>query len=207
MAKNVIYNGTEFKCIDRIPEYAAYHSIYVAKEAQVDEHGREYQAINTNYYGRHALHVLYSYPNNRGYQLINLPRLNGKKQRCVTLHRLVFLTWCEEWPANYQELDINHRDENKCNNSYGNLEMISHAQNCRYGHRATKWLATMVKHGATARIVAYDMQAIQEYHFDTIRECARTLDLDRRAIYRCLAGQQRQHKGFVFCREDGIVNN
>lgn len=31
--------------------------------------------------------------------------------------------------------------------------------------------------------------------------------IDRRAIYRCLAGQQRQHKGFVFCREDGIINN
>lgn len=37
MAKNVIYNGIEFKCIDRIPEYVAYRSIYVAKEAQVDE--------------------------------------------------------------------------------------------------------------------------------------------------------------------------
>ena len=65
----------------------------------------------------------------------------------------------------------------------------------------------MNKNGKTTRVVAYDTNAIQEYHFDTIRECARTLDLDRRAIYRCLAGQQRRHKGFVFCREDGIVNN
>ena len=61
----------------------------------------------------------------------------------------------------------------------------------------------MNNNGQTTRVVAFDTNTMLEYHFPTIRECARELGLDCSAIYRCLAGQQRQTKGFLFCREDG----
>ena len=275
MAKNVIYNGTEFKCIDRIPEYADYHSIYVAKEAQVDEHGREYHCIKTDWGKDKVIHPLAENVKPNGYLQINLPSIGDGIQHKAHVHRLVYLTWCDSLPRNYQELQVNHMDERKCNNNYDNLELVTAKENVCYGTARQRAHATKVRKGATIkivainiqtkearffddtnscakqlglnqgnvyncicgrqrsqkgyvfcrqeeyspakvetmikranhRVVAFDTNAIQEYHFATIRECARVLDLDERAIYRCLAGQQRQHKGFVFCREDGIINN
>lgn len=205
MSRIISYDGDEFKCIDCVPEWSVYHDIYVAKHPHADMHGRLYQAINTNWNGEGIIKHLYAYSQNRGYLRTNLPARVADKQRCVLIHRLVYLTWCKQLPQDYQDLDINHVDENKLNNTFSNLELISHKDNCNYGGRGNRQLETMIANGNTSRVVAFDTKTIQEYHFATIRECARTLNLDRRAIYRCLAGQQRQHHGFLFCREDGPV--
>jgi hypothetical protein len=205
MTRTISYDGDEFKCIDCVPEWSVYHDIYVAKHSHADVHGRLYQAINTNWHGEGIIKHLYAYPQNRGYLRTNLPARPADKQRCVLIHRLVYLTWCEQLPQDYQDLDINHIDEDKYNNNFSNLELINHAANCNYGHRNKRQLETMIKNGNTSRVVVFDTKSGQEYHFDTIRECARTLNLHRRSIYRCLAVQQRQHHGFLFCREDGSV--
>lgn len=203
MAKIISYDGDDFKCIDCVPEWEVYHDIYVAKHAHVDVYGRQYQVINTNWNGEGIIKHLYAYSQNRGYLRTNLPARVTGKQHCVLIHRLVYLTWAKKLPKNYTELDINHKSELKQDNRFSNLELIDHAANCNYGSCGKRQLETMIKNGNTSRLVAYDTNSIQEYHFDSIRECARTLNLDRRAIYRCLAGQQRQHHGFLFCREDG----
>lgn len=203
MSRIISYDGDEFTCIDCVPEWSVYHDIYVAKHPHTDADGRVYQAINTNWCGKGIITHLYAYPQNRGYLRTNLPARPAGKQRCALIHRLVYLAWCKQLPPRYQDLDINHIDEDKYNNNFSNLELIVHAANCNYGTRGKRQLETMIKNGNTSRVVAFDTKSTQEYHFDTIRECARTLNLDRRAIYRCLAGQQRQHHGLRFCREDG----
>lgn len=203
MAKIISYDGDDFKCIDCVPDWAEYHDIYVAKHPHVDVHSRLYQVINTNWNDEGIVKHLYSFPQNRGYLRTNLPKRVTGQQQCVLIHRLVYLTWAKKLPQNYQDLEINHKNEDKHDNRFSNLELITHVQNCNYGGRTERQLETMIKNGNTSRVVAFDTKSIQEYHFDTIRECARSLSLDRRAIYRCLAGQQRQHHGFLFCREDG----
>ena len=50
MAKIINYDGAEFKCIDCVPDYRDYHTIYVAKEPHFDEEGNGFQVINTNGY-------------------------------------------------------------------------------------------------------------------------------------------------------------
>lgn len=204
MTKIISYDGDEFKCIDCVPEWEQYHDIFVAKHAHADVHSRLYQAINVNWRGLGIIKHLYTYTQNRGYLRTNLPSLRTGKPRCALMHRLVYLTWAKQLPQDYQDLDINHIDEDKSNNNFSNLELIDHAANCNYGNRGKLQLETMIKNGNTSRVMAFDTKLMQEYHFSTIRECSRALNLDRRAIYRCLAGQQRQTKGFVFCREDGI---
>jgi hypothetical protein len=206
MTKIISYDGDEFKCIDCVPEWEQYHDIFVAKHPHADVYGRLYQAINTNWNGQGIIKHLYAYRQNRGYLRTNLPTLETCKQRCVLMHRLVYLTWANQLPADYQDLDINHIDEDKYNNNFSNLELVCHAANCNFGSRGKRQLETMIKNGNTSRVVAFDTKLMQEYHFPTIRACARALNLDRRSIYRCLAGQQRQTKGFVFCREAGINN-
>lgn len=203
MADYITYDNDTFKCIDCIPEYSGYHSIYVAKNPHVDANGRLYQVINLEW-GRHKIvHPVYANAHSNGYLYVTLPgRRNTRKGAGV--HRLVMLTWCT-LPGNYQTLQVNHVNELKTDNRLANLELVTAHENCVFGTRLQRIKETKIVMGQTTRVIAYDTYTDKEYHFDTIRDCAAALNLDRRGIYRCLAGQQRQAKGYVFCREDGPV--
>ena len=56
---------------------------------------------------------------------------NGKRKRC-RLHRLVAQAFIEN-PSNYPQ--VNHKDENKTNNSVDNLEWCDGKYNAAYGNR------------------------------------------------------------------------
>ena len=68
--------------------------------------------------------------NGRGYQVVNLYK-NGK-QKMHTVHRLVATAFIEN-PENLPE--VNHKDENKKNNSIENLEWCTTEYNQKYGTR------------------------------------------------------------------------
>ena len=53
--------------------------------------------------------------------------------RHVKLHRLMAATWLADWD---ETLTVNHRDGNKHNNDYHNLEMMTVHDNCVYYHTA-----------------------------------------------------------------------
>lgn len=65
-----------------------------------------------------------------GYKQANLYK-DGKHETLL-VHRLVAAAFVPN-PNNYNE--VNHIDENKCNNNADNLEWVSHGDNCRYGTR------------------------------------------------------------------------
>lgn len=201
MADFITYENDTFKCIDCIAEYSGYHSIYVARKPHVDENGREYQVINTQWGREKILHPVYSTVQNNGYLQVRLPAIRGKV-RGAYVHRLVILTWCG-LPTNYQVLQVNHIDESKKNNRLDNLELVTARDNCVWGTRLKRIHDTKVNAGQTTRVVAFDTVLAREYHYASIHECAEDLHLDRSSIYRCLNGRQRQTRGFVFCREDG----
>lgn len=60
--------------------------------------------------------------------------LNGKNKDFY-VHKLVAYYFLDN-PNNYVE--INHKDENKANNYYYNLEWCNHIYNCNYGTRNDK---------------------------------------------------------------------
>ena len=68
--------------------------------------------------------------NGNGYLRFNF-KLNGR-QKTAYLHRLVAEYFVDN-PNNYNE--VNHKDENKCNNCADNLEWCEHHYNCNYGTR------------------------------------------------------------------------
>lgn len=74
----------------------------------------------------------------KGYVYVHLTAKNGKavKER---LHRLVALTFLDN-PDNLPV--VNHKDENKLNNSVDNLEWCSHKYNCNYGTRNARISST-----------------------------------------------------------------
>lgn len=71
--------------------------------------------------------------NNSGYKCITLHKKGIIKT--VTVHRLMALHFIPN-PDNLT--DINHKDENKSNNTISNLEWVSHEYNMNYGERNKK---------------------------------------------------------------------
>lgn len=57
-----------------------------------------------------------------------------KKRRSFLVHRLVALAWLE-CPNGYERLDVNHKDANKSNNRWSNLEWVSHQENMNHGKK------------------------------------------------------------------------
>lgn len=68
-----------------------------------------------------------------GYKLINL--YENKKSHTLKIHRLVAQAFIPN-PNNY--CVVNHRDENKQNNTVDNLEWVTQEYNCNYGKRNVK---------------------------------------------------------------------
>lgn len=197
----ITYDNDEFKSIDCVPEYADYSMIYVAKTPHVDETGRSYQAINTDWGRQKIIRPIYSQQNKSGYLTVNLPRLDGVRAHPY-IHRLVFMAWQAELPTNYQEMEINHLDETRTNNCLTNLEMISHMKNLNYGSHNQRVADSKVKYGTSARMTAIEIQTKRDYHFRTTADCARSLNLYPPTVTACLTGRRHKHHGFVFCHEE-----
>ena len=62
----------------------------------------------------------------------NLLKYNGTTN--CKIHRLVAECWIEHKPDNWQELTIDHRDCNKLNNDYHNLEFVTFKENSLRRH-------------------------------------------------------------------------
>ena len=74
--------------------------------------------------------ILSSKPNNKGYLRVHLYK-NGKRKP-FSVHRLVAIAFIPN-PNNL--LEVNHKDENKENNTVDNLEWCNRKYNTNYGSR------------------------------------------------------------------------
>lgn len=77
------------------------------------------------------LRVMKSAKNKGGYLHVGL-RKDGKHFG-FTVHRLVALVWIGPKPDGKE---VNHKDGNKLNNYWGNLEYVTHAENIRHAWEA-----------------------------------------------------------------------
>ncbi len=68
--------------------------------------------------------------NLRGYRFVNLPRLDREGRYCPLVHRLVAEAFIGPPPT--PEATVNHKDYDKANNRFGNLEWMSQADNVRH---------------------------------------------------------------------------
>ena len=192
MTDFITYDHDTFKCIDCIPEYSQYHTLFVAKHAHVNEFGREFHCIKTDWGKAKVIHPLAETVKSNGYLQINLPASGDGIQHKAHVHRLVYLTWCDPLPRNYQELQVNHRDEQKCNNNYYNLELVTAKENVVYGTARQRARATKVRRGETIKLVAINMQTKEVRYYDDTNTCARQLGLNQGNVYNCLAGTTLQ---------------
>ena len=90
----------------------------------------------------HKGKVLSPVKSNLGYLLVSLC-CNGK-YKSISVHRLIAQAFIEN-PDNLPE--INHKDEDKTNNSVDNLEWCDRSYNNNYGTRKDKERDTKIKNG------------------------------------------------------------
>lgn len=107
-----------------------------------------------------------------GYHIVNL--YSNKKRTTVKVHRLVAETFIPNI-NNYPQ--INHKDENKDNNSVDNLEWCTAKYNNNYGTRIDRAISYQCY-----KIRRLNIKTDEEIIFNSINECARQMNITAAAI-------------------------
>ena len=128
----------------------------------------------------------------RGYSVIQL--FKDGKAKYFFVHRLVAAAFIPN-PRGHEF--INHKDENKTNNSADNLEWCNAEYNNNYGTRIEKVAKKM-----GVPVVAIDKKTGVREKFFSINEAARKTGASARHIYRVLHNQRKTTKGRYWKYED-----
>lgn len=111
---------------------------------------------------------------------------NGKKRR-VTVHRLVAETFIPN-PNNLPQ--VNHKDENKINNTVNNLEWCTVLYNNLYGGRASK-----IGKKARKRVLQYNKNGEFVKEWEYIGQVEKELGLDHSSISACCKNRKQKTCG------------
>jgi len=116
---------------------------------------------------------------NKGkYLYVRLSRSSDEKQ--FYIHRLVAMAFLPN-PHNHPE--VNHKDENKQNNTVSNLEWCSHIYNAQYSKG--KAVEQVAPDGTVVKVWSCGMEAERN-------------GFSQSAISKCCLGLQEKHKGFMW---------
>lgn len=127
----------------------------------------------------------------REYYKVRLSRENKSKAKSV--HRLV----AEAFIPNPNNLPmVNHKDENKLNNKYDNLEWCTCKYNLNYGNAQAKRVKKQSK-----KVYQYDLDMNLIKIWDNSMNIKRELGLDNSSIGKCCKGIGGSSGGFIWSYE------
>lgn len=138
-------------------------------------------------------HVLKQYADRHGYMQV-YPYVNGKHVKLQT-HRIVATCFLPN-PDNLPE--VNHKDNNRKNNSVSNLEWCTPQYNTAYREKYGKSAAEV----SGRPVFAVDLKTLEVLHFESQHEAARQLGVSVGNICDVLKGRRKQTHGFWFCYTD-----
>ena len=131
--------------------------------------------------------------NPKGYLCVHLS--SHGKAKSIEIQRLVamaFLPNPNEYPC------VNHKDEDKGNNSVDNLEWCTYAYNNAYGECRKKASLSRINGKMSKRVYQYDanMNLIAEH--PSLAEVKRTLGYDASKISLCARGERKTAYGYLW---------
>jgi hypothetical protein len=125
---------------------------------------------------------------NRGYLHVNLYK--DGKAKTVTVHRLVANAFCE---ISKDATEINHKDGNKKNNHYTNLEWVTSSENKKHSYRVLgRKTRVPSKRVAQLRTGSNETVAV----FPSASEAARKTGLHQPSISAAARGARKTTGGF-----------
>lgn len=122
----------------------------------------------------------------RGYSFISLS--NNNKRKNLLLHRLVAAAFIDN-PNNYPE--VNHKDENKQNNSANNLEWCTRDYNMAYKSARTRQGIT---YGTPVEQLTIDDIPIAKYCDAEI--ASKLTGFDSSSIHKCCRNERKHAGGY-----------
>lgn len=136
--------------------------------------------------------------NKRGYQTVVL--CNDNEHKTTGVHRLVALSFIPN-PKNLPQ--VNHIDENKCNNNVDNLEWVTCKENINHGTSLIKRAMSQRVSKANKKVYQYDMNGNLVGTYISTHDASRQTGFDRGAIGHCCNNDVgfRTHKGYRWSYE------
>lgn len=107
------------------------------------------------------------------------------KQKSVSRAVIVASAWVEGYQDGYE---VNHKDENRQNDSIDNLEWCSHLYNMRYGTRKRRAVASIIaKQGR--KVIAKSKEGVIVGVFDTVSDACKKYNCTSGNIAKCCSGK------------------
>ena len=154
---------------------------------QVSNFGR---LMNLNFRGTGKNKFMKPSKKNNGYFQVCLSK-NGKRKMFL-VHRLV----AEAFIPNLENLPfVNHKDEDKTNNSVENLEYCTHEYNCNYGTRIERIVKKQTNGERSKKVLQFTLDGEFIREWISAAECERN-EFNHSHIAACCRGKRKSHKGF-----------
>lgn len=145
-----------------------------------------YQISNLGRIKNYKNQILKSSKRYDGYVKVNLSK-NGEK-KTYYLHRLVVSAF---WGESSPTLHINHKDENKSNNSLDNLELCNQKYNNNYGTRGRRISKSLAK-----KVDQYDLNGNFIKTWNSHNEAEKVLHIFN--ISSVLSNRRRSAGGYIW---------
>lgn len=122
-----------------------------------------------------------------GYLRVNLTKACGKKTSCH-VHRLLMLTFC---PPEDTSLQVNHKDGDKSNNSFENLEWCTQLENLK--HAWVNNLRPAPQHRKVNEEQVLEIRKMRESSDKTLAEIGELYGVTQHAIWRIIHRKTWKH--------------
>ena len=133
--------------------------------------------------------IIKQFPNWQGYLHCCILNGNGGKKH-ISVHKVVCNVFNPN-PNNYP--CVNHKDENKQNKRWDNLEHCTYSYNITYGSR---------KGEKDIPIFQYNLNGEYIRKFNSTTEASSILGINRRSITNCLNGWSKSAGGYMWVKEN-----
>ena len=138
-----------------------------------------------------AKRFLKTHKSSKGYERVELYKDNNCKR--LTIHKLVATAYI---PNPYNLPQVNHKDENKENNSVNNLEWCTNKYNSNYGTRNERMSKAKMK-----KVLCIELNRI----FDSGLQAQKQLKIAVSRISECCSGKSKTAGGYHWQYADEIL--
>ena len=149
----------------------------------------QYNPVAATHQTFHPGHIMNGRVSHRGYRLVNLRDVNGKRKNC-SVHRLVAMAFIPN-PDNLPF--VNHKNYDTLDNRVENLEWCTPTYNVHYGRADRIRQANQPKRKVVAQ---YTIKGEYVAIYKTLQSAARNVGITRQQVRNCAKGNRYSAGGF-----------